>query len=50
MSTDLDEGETSHLPPDLDPIMINRYFKVLFAAILIMSIDLGILPACTVKM
>lgn len=46
-----DSDETySHLPPSLDPQMVNRYFKVLFAAILIMSIDLGILPACSVKM
>ena len=51
-STDLEEpvNEIVHLPPDLDPVIVNRYFKVLFAAILFMSIDLGILPACTVKM
>lgn len=47
---ELDESESSHLPPDLDPAMVNKYFKVLFAAILIMSIDLGILPASTIKM
>ena len=47
--SDSDEAY-SHLPPSLDPQMVNRYFKVLFAAILIMSIDLGILPACSVNM
>ena len=47
---DVEEKEQSHLPPDIEPKQVQRFFKFLFAALLFMNADVGILPACTVKM
>ena len=40
----------NHLPPELDMKYVNRFRWILFASNFCVNIDMGILPACTLKM
>ena len=40
----------NHLPPTLDMKYVNRFRWILFASNFCVNIDMGILPACTLKM
>ena len=50
--TDLKDqfNDGNHLPPDLDMVHVNRFRWILFASNFCVNIDMGILPACTLKM
>jgi hypothetical protein len=41
--------EKTHLPPGFSPKIIKLFLCVQFAANLFVNVDMGILPACTVK-
>jgi len=45
-----EETESSHLPPEIKFKWVKRFFYIQFVANILMMIDMGILPACTVKM
>ena len=47
---DAEDSESAHLPPNIKFKIVKQFFWIQFLANLMMMFDMGILPACTVKM
>ena len=44
------KSKENYLPPEIDMVYVNRFLWILFASNFCVNIDMGILPACTLKM